>query len=471
MSEQPLVREIEFLDPLAALARLPRGPGTVFLDSAMPQPDFGRRSYVAVDPFGRFSAWHGTAFWNGRRLEGVVLDALRQRLRTCRLAAPGGAAGLPLGATGFFAYEAGRMFERLPPPRPAAVPCPDIDLWFHDVAVVFDVVDRRAFIVSSGLPEAEPGRRLRRRRERLEWLADLLARPAPPPAPAIVVAPQSWRSNMSPEAFRGAVARVRELITAGDVFQANIAQRFSAELPAGFDPLALYAQARAANPAPFGALILDERRLVASTSPERFLRLADGIVETRPIKGTRPRSLDPRADRRLGEELLASEKDRAENVMIVDLLRNDLSRVSRPGTVEVPALCRLESYASVHHLVSVVAARLKPNADALDLLAACFPGGSITGAPKIRAMEIIHEIEPDPRGVYCGSILHLGFDGSLDSSIVIRTLVVEDGVASVHAGAGITLLSDPEEEHVETLVKADRLFRAFDSPAARRSTA
>jgi para-aminobenzoate synthetase component 1 len=167
-------------------------------------------------------------------------------------------------------------------------------------------------------------------------------------------------------------------------------------------------------------------------------------------------------DRRLAEELLASEKDRAENIMIVDLMRNDFSRVCLPRTVEAPVLCGLESYASVHHLVSVVRGRLKPGLDALHLMAACFPGGSITGAPKIRAMEIIHELEPEPRGVYCGSIVHFGYDGSLRSNIAIRTLVVEDGVASIRAGGGITLLSDADDEYEETLVKAERMFQALE---------
>ena len=267
---------------------------------------------------------------------------------------------------------------------------------------------------------------------------------------------------MSKAGYEAVVERTRRYIADGDIFQANLTQALRAKLPAGFDPLVLYTQLRTANPAPFGALIVAPDRLVASTSPEGFLSLRDGEVETRPIKGTQRRSADPAEDRRLGEELLESEKDRAENIMIVDLMRNDLSRVCLPGTVEVPVLCGLETYASVHHLVSVVRGRLKPGLDALHLIAACFPGGSITGAPKIRAMQIIHELEPEPRGVYCGSIMHLGFDGSLVSNIAIRTLVVEDDVASVRAGGGITLLSEPQAEYAEALVKAERMLQAFE---------
>jgi para-aminobenzoate synthetase component 1 len=272
---------------------------------------------------------------------------------------------------------------------------------------------------------------------------------------------------MSRPIFEAAVARTRELILAGDIFQANIAQRFSAPLPAGWDPLGIYAQLRAANPATFGAFVAGSDQTILSMSPERFLRLRGDRVETRPIKGTRPRSADPAEDRRLADELVASEKDRAENVMIVDLLRNDLSRVARPGTVEVPVLCGLETYASVHHLVSSVTAQLRTDADALDLLAACFPGGSVTGAPKIRAMEIIHALEPDRRGVYCGAIAHFGFDGGFDSNIAIRTLVCSGNEASLHAGGGITLLSDPAGEFEETLVKARRVFEALAKGSSR----
>ncbi len=283
----------------------------------------------------------------------------------------------------------------------------------------------------------------------------------------MVLPPGAWRPNMDANAFKAMVERTRSLIAAGDMFQANLAQSFRAELPAGFDPLQLYRQLRAANPAPFGAFVATADRILASTSPEGFLRLEKGQVETRPIKGTRRRSADPDEDRRLAEELLASPKDRAENIMIVDLMRNDLSRICRPGTVDAPVLCGLESFASVHHLVSVVRGTLKPGMDALHLLSACFPGGSVTGAPKIRAMEVIHELEPEARGVYCGSILHLGFDGGLRSNIAIRTLVVEGGVASVHAGGGITLLSDPEEEFAETMLKAERMLGAFGTTRSR----
>jgi para-aminobenzoate synthetase component 1 len=460
---QPIIEELEYREPMAALRSVPQGPGLVFLDSAAPHPELGRWSWLAADPFGRFSVRDGVATWNELSLGGRPIDALRAILS--RFAGSNPKRPMPFagGASGFLAYEAGRLFERLPEPRWRDRPCPEIDLWFHDVGLAFDVVARRLFLVSTGWPEEDASRRARRALKRANWLRERLDAPQPAPSsPGPALPRQAWRSNMSAAEFRAMVERTRRFIADGDIFQANVTQAWRAELPKVFDPLALYSQLRAANPAPFGALIMSPERLVASTSPEGFLRLRDGTIETRPIKGTRRRSADPHRDRQLANELLASEKDRAENVMIVDLMRNDLSRVSLPHSVEVPVLCGLESYASVHHLVSVVRGGLKPGLDALDLLAACFPGGSITGAPKIRAMEIIHALEPEARGVYCGSVVHLGFDGSLASSIAIRTLTVEDGVASMRAGGGITLLSDPESEYEESLTKIERMLQAFE---------
>jgi para-aminobenzoate synthetase component 1 len=463
MASPPHIEELDYRDPMDVLAALPMRPGLVLLDSAMPHAQLSRWSWLAADPFARFTSFDGRAYWNDAPLDGHPIKALRGLL--ARYCQGGSDARIPFqgGASGFFAYEAGRLFERLPAPKWPSAECPEIDLWFHDVGIAFNVVDRRAFLASTGWPEEDEARRRRRARERAEWLRDLLkAAPVRAPNAPIVIPRESWRPNLSADAFKQAVERTRRYIADGDIFQANITQAFRAAVPENFDPLVLYSQLRSANPAPFGALIVTPDRIVASTSPEGFLRLEDNAVETRPIKGTRRRSANPKEDRRLADELLASDKDRAENIMIVDLMRNDLSRVSLPGTVEVPVLCGLESYASVHHLVSVVRGRLRPGLDALNLVAACFPGGSITGAPKIRAMEIIHELEPDARGVYCGSVVHFGYDGSLRSNIAIRTLIAENNVASIHAGGGITLLSDAEDEYAETLVKAERMFAAFE---------
>jgi para-aminobenzoate synthetase component 1 len=260
------------------------------------------------------------------------------------------------------------------------------------------------------------------------------------------------------------VARAVEYIRAGDIFQANVSQRFLAEFPSGLDPFTLYRRLRRLSPAPFAAYVNAPGLQVLSASPERFLALdREGRIETRPIKGTRRRGADPAEDARFVAELRGSEKDRAENLMIVDLLRNDLSRVAAIGSVRVPELFTLETFARVHHLVSAVEGRLAPGRTALDLLAAAFPGGSVTGAPKIRALEVIHELEPARRGPYCGALAWIGFDGAMDSSIVIRTLWLAEGMVVAQAGGGIVADSAPAAEYEETMVKAAPLLAALAS--------
>src|SRR5688572_31441638 len=286
--------------------------------------------------------------------------------------------------------------------------------------------------------------------------------PAAPAYPSDAAGGIGLRSTFTHRGYLDAVAKVREYIVAGDIFQANLSQRFQA--PLREPPFALYRRLRRRNPAPFAAYLAFGDVTVLSASPERFLRLdPDRQVETRPIKGTRPRGLGPMHDAALGRALAESEKDRAENVMIVDLLRNDLSRVCRPGTVRVPELFALEQHPTVHHLVSTVLGELEPGADAVDLVRAAFPGGSITGAPKVRAMEIIAELEPTRRGVYCGSIGYLSATGAMDTSIVIRTFLALRGQVYFQAGGGIVADSDPEQEYRETLDKARALIQTLES--------
>ena len=270
----------------------------------------------------------------------------------------------------------------------------------------------------------------------------------------------SLRSSFTHAGYIEAVARVRDYIMAGDIFQANLAQRF--EAPLDEPPWTLYRRLRTRNAAPFATFFDFPEAVVLGASPERFLRVdVEGHVETRPIKGTRPRGLGPEHDAALGLALTESAKDRAENLIIVDLLRNDLSRVCAPGSVRVPQLFALERYATVHHLVSTVVGDLASGTDVLDLLRAAFPGGSITGAPKVRAMEIIAELEPSERGVYCGAIVYWSVSGSLDSSIAIRTAVAHAGRVYFSAGGGIVADSDPEQEYRETLDKARGMIDAL----------
>jgi para-aminobenzoate synthetase component 1 len=271
------------------------------------------------------------------------------------------------------------------------------------------------------------------------------------------------RSSFTRAGYLEAVERVREYIFAGDIFQANLSQRFEVALTE--PPWPLYLRLRGRNAAPFAAFFDLPHAAILSASPERFLHVdVSGHVETRPIKGTRPRGIGPEHDAALGQALAESAKDRAENLMIVDLMRNDLSRVCAPGTVRVPELFTLERYATVHHLVSTVIGRLEPGLDALDLLRAAFPGGSITGAPKVRAMEIIAGLEPSSRAVYCGSIGYLSVTGELDTNIAIRTAVTRHGRLYFNAGGGIVADSVPEQEYLETLDKARGIIDALEPP-------
>jgi para-aminobenzoate synthetase component I len=266
-------------------------------------------------------------------------------------------------------------------------------------------------------------------------------------------------SNRDRATYLRMIERAIEYIRAGDCFQVNIAQRL--QMPATIAPLDLYEKLRTRNPAPFAGYFDLGEHVILSASPERFLRVDNGEVETRPIKGTRPRGMNVVEDQRLAHELQASAKDRAENVMIVDLLRNDLGRVCEYGSIRVDALCRLESYEFVHHLVSEVRGRLRAGLGPIDLLRAAFPGGSVTGAPKIRAMEIIAELEKTARGAYCGSLGFIGFDGSMDTNLLIRTFVYGNGWVHFSVGGGIVADSIPETEYAETWHKAEGMLRAL----------
>jgi para-aminobenzoate synthetase component 1 len=353
---------------------------------------------------------------------------------------------------------------------------PDVVLGVYDWVIAWDHQQRRAWLISTGLPATGREERAVRARARASAVRERLQSPVPetpaarpphdhgargpaPPTFAVDGHP-GLRSSYPHDGYLAAVARVRDYIIAGDIFQANLSQRLEAEY-AG-DPWSLYRKLRAINPAPFAAYFEAPGLAVVSASPERFIQVSvDGAVETRPIKGTSPRGIGPEHDAHLGRALIESEKDRAENLMIVDLLRNDLSRVCVPGSVRVPELFALEHYSTVHHLVSTVVGHLAPWADAIGLLRAAFPGGSITGAPKVRAMEIIAELEPSRRGVYCGTVAYVSLTGAADSSIVIRTYLARRGRVYFSVGGGIVADSDPEAEYRETLDKARALITAL----------
>jgi len=474
---RPLVEElVPAPDPFETCVRFAGLPSLVFLDSATDAEHLGRHSFLTADPW---SAVRSKALLTQQLVDGRWVRVEPDALTHARaLLAPHAAeplADLPPfqgGAAGYLGYDWGATLERVPRPRYDDYALPDVLLGLYDWVIAWDHPAGRAWVISTGIPERgtartdRAARRLTFVKERLTdrriggWAdsnstANRLSAPSYP-VPGV----PGVRSNFTREGYLDAVARVIEYIFAGDIFQANLSQRL--EAPLAGTPLDLYRRLRRRNPAPFAAFLDCGDVVIASSSPERFLRVHDGRqVETRPIKGTRPRGVGPEHDAALALALAESDKDRAENVMIVDLLRNDLSRVCRPGTVRVPELFAIEHYATVHHMVSTVVGELAPEHDGVDLLRAAFPGGSITGAPKVRAMQIIAELEPTARGAYCGAIGYVSVTGALDTNIVIRTYLVLGRDVYFQVGAGIVADSDPEQEYRETLDKARGLVAAL----------
>ncbi|NOY30051.1 MAG: anthranilate synthase component I family protein [Planctomycetes bacterium] len=445
-------------------SRLASRPYPVFFDSASGDGNHGRFSFVAVDPFQWFSV----------PVDGS--DALAQLETSWKPYRTSTRPDLPPfqgGAAGLFGYELARSLEKLPAAAIDDLPLPALAIGLYDVVFAFDHEKKQAWIISQGFPETDPQARRARAQDRLNQAKQWLTNP-PAPLACVFAAHNSTAiaqaeiaeqfdigipnvtSNLSPDAYRSMIEQAVAYIHAGDVFQVNLAQRLLC--PARSSSIELYLRLREQNPAPYSGYFDLGPWQICSTSPECFLTLRGNQVETRPIKGTRGRSHHPEADLFAGDELQMSEKDRAENVMIVDLMRNDLSHVCTAESVHVAKLCQLKTYAYVKHLVSVVRGTLRENASAFDLLRACFPGGSITGAPKIRAMEIIAELEPTTRGAYCGSLGYLGFDGQMDSSILIRTVTAGRGWWQLPVGGGIVAQSNPDDEYRETWHKARGLL-------------
>ncbi len=472
------------VDPPTVFTRLAAGRHVLFLDSALADagtgtapaaaPLLGRYSFVAVDPIHSATvACGGDATRDARGLE-EALAGIRGVLGDLACPTIPGLPPFQGGVAGFAAYECGLLRLGLPLVAGGLPDVPLLSLHVYDVVFAYDHAVERGWFISQGVPARGPAARRLRAAERLDSLLTAAAAPQPAaPAPAAVSAPlpavaahplpghPAVHSTHSREAYLDMVRAGIELVRAGDIFQVNLAQRFA--VAARIDPLALYACARRTNPAPFAGYFDAGTATIASMSPERFLQVTGGVVRTHPIKGTRRVIASPEADLYAGDDLGASAKDRAENVMIVDLVRNDLARTCTPASVRVEALCRLERYRYVQHLVSVVAGRLRPGRGALDAFEAAIPGGSVTGAPKHRACEIIAALEGFARGAYCGSLGYVGFDGSADFNLLIRTFVVGPDGLTFAAGGGITAASDPAAEHAESLHKAEGMLRVLES--------
>jgi len=460
----PRLVEIEYRENTAArMCALLDRPWHVFLDSGRGGSEAGRYDIVAAEPFATLTT-RGDAT-EIRTRDGVDVSA-RDPLELLKEALGEPAPRpetLPFagGAIGYLAYDLGRRFERLPSIADDDIGAPEMAVGLYDWACIVDHVERRAWLVGAGRDE----------RTFDEW--DTLIERLHPSGGATALdlppftATSTIRSSFDAESYAHAFERVKAHIRAGDCYQINLTRRFEADVSGHSWPA--YLALRRLSPAPFSAYLGLPELDVLSSSPERFLKVTGGRVETKPIKGTRPRSPDRKRDIALAEELRASEKDRAENVMIVDLLRNDLGKVCVPGSVEVAKLYDVESFANVHHLVSTVVGRLRPDRHPLDVVRGAFPGGSITGAPKVRAIEIIEELEPQRRSVYCGAIGYVGFDGDLDLNIAIRTLVRRGNRLYAWAGGGVVADSRVDAEYQEGLDKASALLAVLGARMSDRS--
>jgi aminodeoxychorismate synthase component I len=467
--------------PPEAFEALRAGAEPWLLESALRSQRLGSHSFAGADPWLVLRAWGerleiecrravrpdlpvGRQLWRGDPLEAV---------RTLLPPPPDDAPEeLPFtgGAVGYFGYELARLFEPSALPAAGGGAVPDLVLLFVDRLLAWDHGREQLVALGLGVAADAAGARERARAAAREMAAAVAGGAAPAPERRAVRPRRDPGAGPDRERFeRGAQAILRE-ISAGNVYQACLTQRL--ELEYRGDPWELYRELRRASPAPFACYLELPELAVVGSSPERFLRVfPDGRVESRPIKGTRPRGRDADADERLRCELAASQKERAENLMIVDLVRNDLGRVCATGSVEVPELFAIEAYASLFQMVSTVAGRLAPGRDALDLVRASFPPGSMTGAPKIAAMRLLERLEPVRRGVYSGAIGWLDARGGADLSVVIRTVLVRDGRAFVHAGAGIVADSDPHAEWRESLDKARALLAALAACGAPEAAA
>ena len=447
LSELPYHRNSEHLFGLISAE-----PWSIFLDSGYPQIDSGRYDILSARPYMTFSTYaNDTYVDNGQTVVcsqddpfELIKSALGDKLTNLT--------GLPFcgGAMGYFGYDLGRRIEHLPEIAEKDIEIADLAIGLYDWAVIVDHHQRRSWLIGAG----------RHASTAAQWQSlQTLFQTSPQARTSSFSVCTEIRPDMDKSSYAAAFDKIKQYIREGDCYQINLAQRFSADVKG--DPWDIYLQLRRNNPAPFAGYLNTPDGCVLSSSPERFLSVVNGQVETKPIKGTIRRSAFANEDKALAEKLLESEKDRAENLMIVDLLRNDISKNCITGTVAVPKLFALESYATVHHLVSTITGRLEKHRHTLDLLRGCFPGGSVTGAPKLRAMEIIEELEPYRRNVYCGSVAYIGYDGNMDSNIAIRTLVTYKDKVYCWAGGGIVADSKMESEYQECFEKASSILRMF----------
>jgi anthranilate synthase component I len=469
----PVVREIlaDMDTPLSLFRRLDDGCTSFLFESVEGGEKWGRYSFMGTGARAVFRARGRDVEWSegGRTqrlsVEGDPLEVLRERLAALRPVTPEGVE-LPRflgGAVGMVSYDWVRFIERIPDENPDECGMPD--LWFAlpETVVVYDNTRKHATLVRHVYiePGADPDALYRSAAASLEETVRQLRAPLAPDDPRTPVrAPMELERSTTQQAFHEIVKRAKEYIEAGDIFQVVLSQQF--RMPLQVDPFSIYRHLRVINPSPYLFFLRCEGPVLIGSSPEILVRLEDGRIDVRPIAGTRRRGRSPEEDRALERELLADPKERAEHLMLVDLGRNDVGRVAEVGTVRVSEFGVIERYSHVMHIVSNVQARLRPGLDWLDLLRAVFPAGTLSGAPKVRAMEIIDELENVRRGPYGGCVGYVDYSGNMDTAIAIRTLLVKDGEIFLRSGAGIVVDSDPEAEYQETVNKARALIEAID---------
>ncbi len=455
---KPFVRDITGIDYLKAFLAVKHLPYSLLLDSSDNNHAKSRYSFVMCNPIETISVKDGditvTNWEQNLTFTSDPFTVLQSRMdswikETTHIPNMPPFQG---GAAGLFGYDLARYIEELPNKAQNKEKTPDMAVGIYDQVLAHDSLLRKTYMFTHARNEHEAQKKCNFLLEQFSQEYDV---------PEYKPTKLNWTSNFNKGEYTKQIQKVINYIHDGDAFQVNLAQRFDADLPDNFDPFIHYLHMRTVNPAPFSAYMNIGNVKISSTSPERFITLQDNKVETCPIKGTRPRSNNREEDRANKQSLQSSEKDNAENTMIVDLMRNDLSRVCEAHSINVTDLCNLETFTKVHHLVSTIKGKLEENKTAIDLLKACFPGGSITGAPKIRAMEIIDELEPNRRGAYCGSIGYIGFDGYMDTNILIRTLTFDKDKVSLQVGGGIVSDSNPKDEYQETLDKAEAILQSF----------
>jgi anthranilate synthase component 1 len=461
--------------PVSALLKIRRGQHCFLLESVERGNQVGRYSFLGTEPSKTFTARDGHATIAGQNgveeMSGVKpLDKLEELLATRRLVMPDGVSAPRFsgGAVGFAGYETVCSLEPVRPAKNDPFCMPDVAFAFYDTLMVFDHVQRTAQVLTQAPLAGDPGHEYEAACKRIECIMQRLRGPVPDErlrtndggrttkdgeVPVV-------RSNLTQAEYEAMVGAAREHIAAGDVIQVVLSQRFERET--GADPFNIYRALRMVNPSPYMFFVQFGDIFLVGASPEMLVQVQGGRVSTHPIAGTRPRGLDRAEDARLERELLADEKERAEHLMLADLGRNDIGRIARIGTVKVPRFMQVEHYSHVMHIVSEVEGELSEGLGPVHALRACFPAGTVSGAPKVRAMQIISELEQDRRGPYAGAAGYIGYDGNMDTAIAIRTLVIRNGLASVQAGAGLVADSIPTTEYMETQHKARALLSAID---------